>query len=89
MVSVSERTVWMAAVADLPQAAWPLKAVQVVLLAGSGMVVMVVATKMVESSRRGGNEKARFFIIFPQELGFALPIGSFSRAFGWWGIWRQ
>jgi hypothetical protein len=54
MVSVSERTMWMAAVADLLHAAWPLKAVQVVLLAGSWMVVIVVATKMVESSRRGG-----------------------------------
>jgi hypothetical protein len=58
-LTVSERTVWMAAVADLPQAAWPLKVVQVVLLAGSWMVVMVVAkaTKMVESSRRGGKRE--------------------------------
>ncbi len=39
---------------DLPQAAWPLKAFQVVFLTGSWMAVMVVATKMVESSRRGG-----------------------------------
>jgi hypothetical protein len=39
---------------DLPQAAWPLKAFQVVFLADLWMAVMAVATKMVESNRRGG-----------------------------------
>jgi hypothetical protein len=53
-VSVSKRTVWMAMAADLPVAAWPLKAVQVVLLAGLWMVMMVVATKRLESCRRRG-----------------------------------
>jgi hypothetical protein len=50
-VSVSERTVWTAVAADLPQEACPLKAVQVVLLVGLWMAVMVVVMKMMESSR--------------------------------------
>jgi hypothetical protein len=44
----------MAVAVDLPQVACPLKAVQVVLLAGSWMTVMVVVTNMVESSRQRG-----------------------------------
>jgi hypothetical protein len=53
-VSVSERTVWTAIAADLPEEACPLKVVQVVLLVGSWMAVMGVAMKIVESSRRRG-----------------------------------
>jgi hypothetical protein len=38
---------------------------------------------------RGGRRRLDSLIVFPQELGFASPLDSFSRAFGWWGIWRQ